>query len=125
MAELPILVIGGGPAGLEASRGIAELGYKAVLVEMRTALGGTPIHSGYAAFTPDFRSAEEAMGEMIAAVAGQPNVDVRLATQVSAARGRAGDFEVTLLSADGPATLRAGAVIIATGFKHFDPGRET
>ena len=34
----PILVIGGGPAGMEATRGIAELGYKAVLVEKRDVL---------------------------------------------------------------------------------------
>ena len=62
---LPILVVGGGPAGLAAARGIADVGYQAVLVESRTKLGGTPIHSNYAALTPDFRSAEEAMGERL------------------------------------------------------------
>ena len=53
----PILVIGGGPAGLEAARGITELGYKCVLVEMKDVLGGMPVHSNYAALTPDFRDA--------------------------------------------------------------------
>jgi heterodisulfide reductase subunit A len=125
MPDLPILVIGGGPAGLEATRGIADLGYQAVLVEMRDKLGGTPIHSNYAALTPDFRPAEEAMGEKAAAVIGNPNVDVRLRTQVTAARGQAGAFDVTLTSASGSTPVRAGAVIIATGFSHFDPGRET
>jgi Heterodisulfide reductase, subunit A and related polyferredoxins len=33
MPNLPILVIGGGPAGLEAARGIADLGYNAILVD--------------------------------------------------------------------------------------------
>src|SRR5688572_28327521 len=101
MRDLPILVIGGGPAGLEAARGIGELGYKAVLVEMKDVLGGTPIHSNYAAFTPDFRSAEEVMGEMAAAVRSQPNVDVRLGTQVTAATGQLGAFDVTLAGPQG------------------------
>ncbi len=38
-----VLVIGGGPAGLEAARGVAGLGNKVVLVEARDFLGGTPI----------------------------------------------------------------------------------
>lgn len=125
MPELPILVVGGGPAGLEAARGIADLGYKAVLVEMRSVLGGTPIHSHYAALTPDFRSAEEAMGEKIALVQGNPLVDLRLETQVTAVRGQAGAFDVTLAGKDGPAQVQVGAAILATGFQHFDPGRET
>ena len=36
MTASPILVIGGGPAGMEASRGIAEIGYKAIVVEKRS-----------------------------------------------------------------------------------------
>ena len=38
MPNLPVLVIGGGPAGLEASRGIADLGYNCILVTKRTLL---------------------------------------------------------------------------------------
>lgn len=130
--ELPVLIVGGGPAGLEAARGIGELGYHAVLIEKRDVLGGTPIHSGYAALTPDFRSAEEAMGERVAAVKASQFVDVRTGCEISAARpidASGSGFEVTLQrsgDATAPAeTLRAGAVIIATGFQHFDPGRET
>ena len=42
MDHNPILVIGGGPAGLEAARGAAELGYRTVLVEKTAILGATP-----------------------------------------------------------------------------------
>jgi len=122
---LPILVIGGGPAGLAAARGIADVGYRAVLVESRTQLGGTPIHSNYAALTPDLRPAQEVMGEKVAAVENDPDIEVRLACQVTAVSGQAGDFDVTVASGEGPQQLRVGAAIIATGFKHFDPGRET
>jgi len=123
--ENPILIIGGGPAGLEAAKGIAEVGYKAVIVEKANVLGGTPILSSYAALTPDFRSAEDAMGEMIAAVQ-RPEVDIHLGSQVTAVSGQAGAFDLTVTSAvDGPTQVQAGAAIIATGFQHFDPGRET
>lgn len=65
MSNKPILVIGGGPAGLEATRGIADLGYNAILVDKSDVLGGNPISANYAALTPDMRDAEEAMGEMV------------------------------------------------------------
>ncbi len=125
MPEQPILVIGGGPAGMEAARGIAELGYKAILVEKRGRLGGTPDEANYAALTPDFRSAEEAMQEMAQTVQNHPNVEVRLNSTVTAASGSVGNFEITLKNGAKTEKVNVGAVIIATGFTHFDPGRET
>ena len=125
MPELPILVIGGGPAGMEAARGIAEVGYRAVLIEKRPVLGGTPELASYAALTPDFRDAGEAMAEMAAAVENDPNVDVRIGSTVRDVTGQAGDFTVTVTSGTGTETVQVGAAIVATGFQHFDPGRET
>ena len=125
MSERPIMVIGGGPAGMEAARGIIDLGYKAVLIEKRDTLGGTPELANYAALTPDFRDAGEAMAEMASAIQGNPNVDIRTGTVVTNAEGEAGAFTVTVQSGDKTEQLDIGAVIIATGFTHFDPGRET
>ena len=125
MSEQPIMVIGGGPAGMEAVRGIADLGYKVVLVEKRDTLGGTPELANYAALTPDFRDAGEAMAEMAGAIQGDPNVDIRTDSVVTNADGEAGQFKVTVQSGDKTEQLDIGAVVIATGFTHFDPGRET
>ncbi|RMD93694.1 MAG: CoB--CoM heterodisulfide reductase iron-sulfur subunit A family protein [Calditrichaeota bacterium] len=125
MPSQDILIIGGGPAGLEAARGIAELGYRAILVEKRDRLGGTPDEAHYAALTPDLRSAEEAIGEMIAAVENNPNVEIKLKSTVTAAEGSVGNFAVTVKNARQSEKLNVGAVIICTGFQHFDPGRET
>ena len=44
-----VALIGGGPGGLRATQGIAELGGTAVLVEQRGFLGGTPVAENYAA----------------------------------------------------------------------------
>jgi len=43
MASDAVLIIGGGPAGLEAARLVGDLGHKAIVVEKRDHLGGTPI----------------------------------------------------------------------------------
>ena len=96
MGERPILVIGGGPAGMEAARGIAEVGYKAILVEKRDTLGGTPELANYAALTPDFRDAGEAMAEMAAAIQNDPGVEIRTGTTVTGATGQAGAFDVNV-----------------------------
>ena len=125
MSSKPIIVIGGGPAGLEATRGIADLGYKAILIEKADFLGGMPISADYAALTPDMRSPEEAMGEMIAAITDNPLVEIRLSTTVIGSKGDAPNLEVAIKNDSGEETLEAGSVIVATGFKHFDPGKET
>ncbi len=125
MPSQDILVVGGGPAGLEAARGIADLGYKAILVEKRERLGGMPDEAQYAALTPDLRDAEEAMGEMIAAVQNNDLVDIKLGSTVTASEGSVGDFTVTVQNGKKEEKLNVGAVILCTGFQHFDPGRET
>ena len=117
-----VLIVGGGPAGLEAARLITDLGGRVTLIERADHLGGTPITENYATLTPNFESAEQAMQRMIDPVTGSPNTDVRMETVVTAVEGGAGDFRVTLSTGD---VVEAGAVILATGFQHFDPGRET
>ncbi len=125
MEHNPILVIGAGPAGLEAARGAADLGYRALLVEKAPVLGGTPILADYAAITPNMENAEVAMKRMVDAVADDPLIDVRLETVVTAAEGDAPEINVTLSTPAGNEQMAVGSVIVCTGFQHFDPGRET
>lgn len=127
MSSDTILIIGGGPAGLEAARLLGDLGQKAIVVEKSGVLGGRPIDEHYAALTHGFRSAEEAMDELIAAAKANPTVDIRLNSEVVECSGAAGDFRVKVVKAGNGASeeLGVGAIIVATGFQHFDPGRET
>jgi heterodisulfide reductase subunit A len=128
MSSESVLIIGGGPAGLEAARLLADIGTRAIIVEQRAQLGGAPIAENYAALTHGFHSAEDMMNRMIAQVVDNPLVEICLNATVTAAEGEAGNFRVTLAKAGNGASgevVEAGAVIIATGFQHFDPGRET
>ncbi len=120
-----ILVIGGGPAGLEAARSAAELGGEVILLEKRERLGGTPDREGYAKLTHHWRDASEAMGELALAVTSNANVQVKYQAEVKSMSGSAGNFEVQIEAGGVAESLNVGAVIIATGFQHFDPGRAT
>ncbi len=120
-----ILIIGGGPGGLEAAKGLADLGGQVILVEQRDRLGGTPDSAHYAALTHNFADAEEVMGRMIAAIADHPQVDIRLSSSVTACEGSAGDFRITIGKNGHAESISAGAIIVCTGFDHFDPGQET
>ena len=125
MSSNKVLIIGGGPSGLEAARCVAELGGEAILLEKRERLGGTPDRENYAKLTHHWRDASEAMAEMSAAVTENSNVEVKYKAEVKSMSGSAGDFTVEI-EADGKAeSLNIGAVIVATGFQHFDPGRAT
>jgi heterodisulfide reductase subunit A len=114
---LPVLVVGGGPAGLSAAHALAQLGQRAVLVEKQDRLGGSPILSGYAKLVPSGEWARDAIGAMVRRVEGQAAVGVRLKTTVKEFAGEPGRFRATL--SDG-GTVEAGAAILCTGFTHFD-----
>ncbi len=119
-----VLIVGAGPAGLEAARTVAELGKRAMLIETKDQLGGTP-YAYYATLTPDLQETEHSMQEILDAVEHHSAVDVRLNTRVVHSEGSLGAFHVTL-DRDGAQTVEeVGAIVVATGFQHFDPGRET
>lgn len=114
----PVLIVGGGPAGLAAAHSLAALGRKSVLVEKADRLGGAPILSGYARLVPSGEWARDAIGGMVARVEAAGEVDVRTATTVTAFDGAPGAFTAAL--SDGR-TVTAAAAILCTGFTHFDP----
>jgi heterodisulfide reductase subunit A len=125
MSSHKILVIGGGPAGLEAARSAAELGGEVILLEKRDRLGGAPDREGYAKLTHHWRDASEVIGNLVNTVMSNPNIQVKCQAEVKKASGSAGNFTIEVESDGVTETIHAGAVIIATGFQHFDPGRAT
>lgn len=114
----PILVVGAGPTGLSAAHGCASIGRKVVLVEKESKLGGAPILSGYAKLVPSGEWAKDAIGRMVSRVESHSGIEVRKSTKVVKLDGAPGDFTATLSNGE---TVKAAAVILGTGFTHFDP----
>jgi heterodisulfide reductase subunit A2 len=113
----PVLVVGGGPAGLSAAHALASAGQGVVLVDKSDILGGAPIQSGYAKLVPSGEWAKDAIGGMVKRVEGNKLIEVKKNVSVKSFTGGPGDFKATL--SDG-STVEAGAAILATGFTHFD-----
>lgn len=113
----PVLVVGGGPAGLSAAHALASCGQSVVMVEKSERLGGAPILSGYARLVPSGEWAKDAIGGMVRRVESNPLVTVHRDTTVKAFTGAPGRFRATL--SNGTA-VEAAAAVLCTGFTHFD-----
>ena len=113
----PVLIVGGGPAGLAAAHSLATVGKKAIIVEKEDRLGGAPILSGYAKLVPSGEWAKDAIGGMVSRVENVDNIDIETGTTVTAFDGAPGDFTAELSNGK---KIEAEAAILCSGFTHFD-----
>jgi thioredoxin reductase len=119
VAEVDALVVGAGPAGLAAAAALARAGARAVAVDREAELGGIPRHTdhlgyGVRAFHRLLRGPAYARAWVDRAA--RAGVDLRPATTVTGwAGGDAARREVTTTSPAGTGTIRARAVLVATG----------
>ena len=113
----PILIVGGGPAGLAAAHAVASIGHRSVLVEKAEIFGGAPIQSGYAKLVPSGLWAKDAIGGMVRRIENNSQIDKKLNTVVKTFDGTPGNFVAEL--SDGT-RVEAGSAILTTGFTHFD-----
>ncbi len=127
------VVIGGGVAGMVAALDVAEAGFPAYIVEKSDHLGGhvADLNRTF----PDLEPVAEWLPGLIERVQSHPNITVFLNAQVAEVEGYVGNFEVAVSGCrlDEPETsnlepethsLRVGAIIVATGYKVFDPHRK-
>jgi len=113
----PVLIVGGGPAGLAAAHALASVGQHSVLVEKESRLGGAPILSGYAKLVPSGEWARDAIGGMVKRVEESSLVSLRKGATVRSFDGSPGVFRAAL--SDGT-SVDASAAVLCTGFTHFD-----
>jgi heterodisulfide reductase subunit A len=113
----PVLIVGGGPAGLAAAHSLASVGQRVVLVEKEAKLGGAPILSGYAKLVPSGEWARDAIGGMVKRVEADDLVSIHTSSRVEEFTGTPGDFAARLSSGR---SVEASAAILCTGFTHFD-----
>ncbi len=115
----PVMVVGGGIAGIQAALSLSDAGYGVHLIEHTGSLGGMipKLHRIYplcACCKVDPR---------IAACKQDPNINVMLNTKISGLSGDLGNFSVTLETEGEKKELGVGAVILSAGIETFDPAR--
>lgn len=111
-----IVIIGGGIAGLEATKQLLTLGYDPVLVEQSDHLGGH-VAQWYRLF-PDMSSASSLVEQLTCEVS---EARVFLETKVNYIN-RLGDSYNVMLS--NGVNIVTRAVLVATGFRLFEAGRK-
>jgi len=94
-SDATILVIGAGPAGLEASRALGQRGYRVILAEKSTELGGR-VRSE--ARLPGLSEWIRVADHRIRQISQMPNVDVYPASEMNAAEALQTDAEHILIA---------------------------
>ena len=117
-SEKTTLVIGGGPAGIEAALRIGQAGCNVVIAEKQPALGGLP--RSYQSSFPKWEDPAVIMNQKIAMMRSCQQIEIRTKTEVISGKRTGWDFTFEL-SADGKTkSLNADAVVLATGFDLLD-----
>jgi heterodisulfide reductase subunit A2 len=112
------LVVGGGLAGMAASKALSDQGYQVTLVERGEALGGQALRLFRTWRGEDI---QENLAAMVQAVQSDPLIDVRLGTELGHVEGFVGNFMTTLVSDGREDPVEHGVAVLATGAREFKP----
>lgn len=109
------LVIGGGIAGLNAALTLSRQGFKSVIVEKDSKIGG---NANRIFTTAKGESVADYLSDLKTRVQNDSNITLALNSHVSKVDGYVGNFESTL---SGGQIVKHGVTIIATGAKEYKP----
>jgi len=112
------LVVGGGVAGMEAAHSIAEMGFKAVLVEKGDTLGGQARNLVVNSRGLNYQGYVDGL---IKKVKKHRNIEILFNTTVKETGGFAGNFSSVLTTAKGDRQVDHGVTIMATGGQPYKP----
>lgn len=120
-----ILVVGGGVTGINAALEAAAAAQNVILVEREAQLGGAlakakkdiPTHSPY------LEAESNVLAPKLQAIAKDPRVTTLCSTHVAKTEGQPGAFDVTLQNGLRSSTHRVGAIVMATGWRPYDPAK--
>jgi len=113
-----VLVIGGGIAGMEASRQLAMLGYHVTLVEKEPKLGGHVKNWGK--LFPNKRPSQEIISYLEDGI-NHPNITVHTGAHIVSLQKNGNTFEATLATGE---KLNADAILLTTGYSLFNAHRK-
>ena len=121
-AELKVnphaLVIGGGIAGLTASRSLSAQGYGVSLVERDEELGGQALRLFR---TWKGEDVAEGLTGLVDAVQSDPNIEVLTGSSIEDVEGFVGNFKTTVHSSGTEKVIEHGVAVVATGASEYRP----
>jgi quinone-modifying oxidoreductase subunit QmoB len=122
-----IMVIGGGITGMTAATAASDAGHKVTLVEKDGQLGGwaTKFKKVFPKRPPYQELEDSGYKDLIAKIEADDNITVHLSTEVEKTSGQPGQFEVTLKNGNGGGQLKAGSIILATGWNPYEAEKLT
>jgi len=117
-----IMVVGGGVAGMSAALASARVGYKVVLVEKESELGGWARSFRWVfPSEPPFEKPTESPHTLLAReVVENDNITVYTSSKILKTEGQPGQFDVTIQNGSGDVNFRIGAIVQATGWKPYN-----
>ena len=120
-----LLVVGGGISGITAALGAATAGYEVVLIEKEPQLGGflAGLKKRFPSAPPYTAAAADGLADEIREVMYHPRVQVLTSATILKTEGQPGMFDVTAQSGVTRSAFRVGAIVLATGWKPYDPAK--
>ena len=110
-----VIVIGGGPAGMQAALSASKTGAKVVLIERNNCLGGILnqcIHNGFGLhYFGEELTGPEYANRFVTQVEKDKNINILLNTFVTDINNK----EVTIINANGKKTLSCKSLVYALG----------
>lgn len=121
-----LLVVGGGLSGMTAALETSAAGYKVVLVEKTSALGGWAAQNYKRVPTREpFKDPQDTgVADMVSRIAADANIKVYLNAKVTETAGAPGRFKASISTESGATvTEDCGAIVQASGFTLYDANK--
>ena len=117
-----ILVIGGGISGMTSALGVAEAGYKVVLVEKNTELGGwaAKLYKQLPQAYPFDTLEEPNVKSVIEKVKSHPDIEVLTSAEIEKIAGFPGQFDVFIKTNGTTEERKIGSIVLAAGWRPYD-----
>ena len=121
-AEPRVCVIGAGVAGMRAALAAAKRGLPVTLIDKADRVGGHLLELDVV--YPTGEKAADLIDELEHEIAGEDRIELLLDADVEGVDGYVGSFTVQVAARGEGADrreIKAGALIVATGFSHYEP----
>jgi len=114
-----VLILGGGIAGIQAALNLSQIGIETFLVEREEELGGNLKNLG--STFPEGKQASDLIENKVKEIRSFQKATIITGAELSSLTGESPNFKASLKTPKGTQEVESESIIVATGFKPFDP----